>query len=155
MSKHGFTLVELLIVIAIFLTILGLGIASFNSFNRRERLKQTALNFKAFLRLSQTKAISAQKPSSDCTTYAGVRVSFSANTYSAQHSCTPEGVTGEIDSVTLPGDITFLPVPADFTFLTLTHTIDNDADETINLTNGTQTYGFILTPNGGIVDVGL
>ena len=61
-ADAGFTLIELLIVILILVTIMGLGMASFSTFNRRERLKQTGLTFRSNLRFSQTKAISPQKP---------------------------------------------------------------------------------------------
>ncbi len=152
--KKGFTLIELLIVILILVTIMGLGMASFNSFNRRERLKQTGLTLRSNLRFSQTKAISAQKPASNCTTYVGMRISFSETSYSSQHECDPEGLVGSVDVVTLPMGITFLPIPADFTFLTRTNTASIANDVTITLTNEDQNYSLTLSPSGNIRDLG-
>ena len=150
MMKHGFTLIELLVVISILVTILGLGVASFNSFNRRERIKQTALTLKSSLRFSQTKAISAQKPTSNCTTYVGMRVSFTASTYTMQHECNPEGVVGTAETITLPRGITFSPVPISFTFLTRSNTDNITTDTPITMTNGTLNYSLIISPNGSV-----
>ncbi|GEM_PF-745552 len=150
----GFTLIELLIVILILVTIMGLGMASFNSFNRRERLKQSGLTLRSNLRFSQTKAISAQKPASGCTTYVGMRISFTQTSYSAQHECDPEGLVGNAESTTLPSGITFLSVPADFTFLTRTNTASIATDVTITLTNQDQNYALTISPSGNIRDVG-
>lgn len=154
MMKKGFTLIELLIVILILVTIMGLGMASFNSFNRRERLKQAGLTFRSNLRFSQTKAISAQKPTSNCTTYVGMRISFTQTSYSSQHECDPEGLTGPVELVTLPAGITFLPIPADFTFLTRTNTASIPTDVTITLTNVDQNYSLTISPSGNIRDLG-
>lgn len=149
MRKHGFTLIELLIVISILVTLLGLGIASFNTFNRRERLKQTGLTLKSSLRFSQTKAISAQKPLSGCTTYVGMRISFTSSSYHIQHRCDPEGLVGTNESVTLPYGITFSPVPSSFTFLTRSNT-DISADMTITLISGALSYSMVISPNGSV-----
>lgn len=149
MRKHGFTLIELLIVVTILVTLLGLGVGSFNTFNRRERLKQTALTLKSNLRFSQTKAMSTQKPSSGCTTYAGTRISFTGTSYSMQHRCDPEGLVGSIESVTLPNTIMFSPVPSAFTFLTRSNT-DITADIQMTLISGTLSYTLVISPNGSI-----
>lgn len=150
MRKNGFTLIELLIGITILVTVLGLGIASFTMFNRRERLKQTALTLKSYLRFSQTKAISAQKPLSGCTTYTGMHISFTGNSYSMQHQCSPEGVVGSVESIVLPSGITFSPVPSDFTFLTRSNTDTIITDRTILLTSGTLSYTLVISPNGSV-----
>jgi len=150
MTKHGFTLIELLVVVSILVTIMGLGVASFNGFNRRERIKQTALTLKSTLRFSQTKAISAQKPTSGCTTYVGMYISFTASTYSVQHECDPEGVVGNAETFTLPRGITFSPIPASFTFLTRSNTDGITTDTPITMTNGTLNYSLIISPNGSV-----
>ena len=150
MRKYGFTLIELLIVITILVTVLGLGIASFTTFNRRERLKQTALTLKSYLRFSQTKAISAQKPLSGCTTYQGMHISFTSTSYSMQHQCIPEGVVGSSESITLPVGVTFSPIPSAFTFLTRSNTDTIITDTAIRLTNGILSYSLVISPNGGV-----
>ena len=154
MRKHGFTLIELLIVITILVTVLGLGVASFNTFNRRERLKQTALTLKSNLRFSQTKAMSAQKPTSGCTTYEGMHISFTSTTYAMQHQCQPEGLVGAVETVTLPNTITFSPVPSGFTFLMRSNTDTITTDTSIILISGLYSYRLVISPNGGIRVVG-
>lgn len=154
MRKQGFTLIELLIVITILVLVLGLGVASFNTFNRRERLKQTALTLKSSLRFSQTKAISAQKPASGCTTYEGMHVTFSSNTYSMQHQCTPEGLVGTTETITLPTGVTFSPIPSAFTFLTRSNTDTITTDTSIILVSGTYSYSLMISPNGNIRVIG-
>lgn len=154
MNEKGFTLVELLVVVSVLMVILGFGVARYTAFNRRERVKQAAFTLKATLRFAQTKAISAEKPSSGCTTYLGMRVSFTATSYSTQHECSPEGLTGPVTSVAIPTTITFLPVPASFIFLTRTNTVDIADTVTLTLTNGTETYQLSVTPSGSVNDLG-
>lgn len=157
MKKHGlvgFTLVELLIVIAILSTILGLGIASYNGFNRRERLKQSALTLKSHLRFAQTKAMSAEKPGVGCSAFVGMEVTFISTTYTVSHQCSPEGVVGAPETFSLPSDITFSPVPSGITFLTSTNRTDSTTDQSITLVNGSQSYMIVVSSNGNVNDEG-
>lgn len=62
-SCLGFTLIELLIVISITGVLAGIGLASYNQFNRKQILDQTAKNVKNDLRLIQSKALAGEK---DC-----------------------------------------------------------------------------------------
>lgn len=152
--RRGFTLLELLVVVGILVMIFGVAIASFNSFNRRSRLQQVALNFKSALRLAQTRAVSAEKPSSGCTTFVGMRVSFpNSSSYTVGHECT-EGDVGTIETTTLPSGITFVSIPNSFTFQVLTHLTTLPADQTVQLTNATETYAIGISTNGDINDVG-
>lgn len=64
MNKKGFTLIELLIATAIFSIITGGGIASYNQFNQREKLKAAALTVKTYLRKAQTNAMAGVKDDS-------------------------------------------------------------------------------------------
>lgn len=153
MKPKGYTLVELLIAIGILILMLSLGMASFRRFNRRERLKQATATLKANLRFANTKAISAEKPSG-CTIYIGVRVGFTANSYSTQHECDPEGLVGSIDTITLPTQILFSPIPTGFTYLTRSNTINITNDLALILTNQTETYLLIITQDGNINDEG-
>jgi len=152
--KKGFTLVELLIAMSILVTLLGAGLASFNSFNRRERLKQTALTLKSTLRLAQTKAISVEKPTSGCTDFVGMRIRFTVNSYSMEHECSPEGIVGDADTITFSGGIVFSPVPSDFTFMTQTNTINIDSPASLTIINGSETYNLTVSPNGSVNDEG-
>lgn len=153
-TRRGFTLVELLIVVTILVLILGSGLASFTAFNRRERLKQTALTFKSNLRLAQTKAISAEKPLTGCTEFFGMRIAFTASGYSMQHECTPEGLVSTVSTVVLPSGVSFLAVPSDFSFRALSGTANISADRTITFTNTNKQYSIVVSPNGNVSDMG-
>jgi prepilin-type N-terminal cleavage/methylation domain-containing protein len=149
----GFTLIELLVVVAIMVVVFGVTIASFNSFNRQERLKQTALNFKTALRFAQTRASSGDKPTSGCTTFVGMRVLFTASSYVIRHVCS-EGLVGASETTTLPSGITFSPVPSTITFQALTGSTSLSAAQTITFTNSTKLYDVSVSVNGGIDELG-
>ena len=147
--QTGYTLFELIVSIAIITIVFGLAIAAYNTFNKRERLRQTGLNLKANLRFAQTKALSAEKPASGCTTFSGMRVSFTVNSYSIVHMCT-EGAVGTSIDTTLYSDITFSPTPTTFTFLPLTRSTSLQAGQTIVLTNGVASYTLVISGGGDI-----
>ena len=153
MTKQGFTLVELLIVVTILVTLLGVGLASFNSFNRRERLKQAALTLKSNLRFAQTKSISVEKPDSGCTEFVGMTVRFTATTYAVSHTCTPEGDVGDAETVILSG-ATFSPIPSAFTFVSRSNSLSPAATQTITLMNGSESYVLTVAANGSVSDGG-
>lgn len=154
-TAFGFTLIELLVVLTLLATILVIGLASYSGFNQKERLRQSALMLKSVLRLAHTKAISAEKPGSGCTQFAGMNVTFTSTTYTMSHQCSPEGAVGTQETYTLPSDVTFSPVPSGFTFQTSTNRVDITTDLTITLTNGSQSYAIVVSPNGNVNDEGL
>lgn len=154
MKSSGFTLFELIVAISILILLFGLGIAGYNAFNRKDRLRQAGLTIKAHLRFAQTKAFSVDKPSSGCTTFTGMRVSFTATTYSIDHMCT-EGVVGTAETITLQSGITFSPVPSSFTFTPLKGTISLASGQAIVLSNTVDTYQITITGSGDISDRGI
>lgn len=154
MRQSGYTLFELIVSIGIITIVFGLAIAAYNTFNKRERLRQAGLTLKANLRFAQTKSLSAEKPSSGCTTFSGMRVSFTASTYSIVHMCS-EGAVGSSIDVSLPSDVTFFPTPTTFTFLPLTRAISLSAQQSIVLTNGVNSFTLTLSSGGDISDSGL
>lgn len=153
MKDKGFTLVELLVVIAIVLLVFGVSIASFNRFNRRERLHQAALNLKSMLRYAQTKAISAEKPTAGCTTFVGMRVSFTLQSYTVTHECT-DGLVGTGETTALPAGVLFFAVPSPVTFHAITRVTGLSSDQTITFTNDIESYQITIAPNGDITDGG-
>lgn len=154
-NENGFTLVELLIVVTIAVTISSVGLAGYNGFNRRERLKQTASTLKNSLRFAQAKSFSAEKPDTGCTTFVGMRMTFTVSSYSVWHTCNPEGLVGAAQTTSFASGIAFSPVPSDFTFRTLTRDTTLTADAGIALTNGTQLYLLTVSPVGNITDSGM
>lgn len=136
-------------------SLLGMGLAGYNTFNRRERLKQGALTLKSMMRFAQTKSISVNKPRTGCTKYVGMQVSFLETSYALQHQCLPEGLVDTVDTVSIGTyGLTFSPVPTNFTFNTYTTTVNLSTDLNINLTNGIETYRLVVSPNGNISDAG-
>lgn len=147
----GFTLVELLVSIAIMALLTGGVLSNFDKYNSAQRVKQTALTLKNDLRLAQNKALSGQKPSTGCTQLDGFNVIFTASTYSTQATCDSGHSAGEITTITLPTAITFSPVPVPILFGVLTRGSANDV--TLTLTNSKGTVYTVSVKKGGDIDV--
>jgi prepilin-type N-terminal cleavage/methylation domain-containing protein len=155
MRERGFSLVELLIALSIITTVFAIGSASFNRFNRRERLKQSGQTLKSSLRFAQTKAISREKPDTGCTSYTGMALSFTADGYSVRPECAPEGPAGTATSVTFSRGITLSPVPAGFTFHSDGSLGTGSTDVTITIVNGTESYVLSVSSSGSVSDRGM
>ncbi|MGD8744396.1 MAG: prepilin-type N-terminal cleavage/methylation domain-containing protein [Candidatus Woesebacteria bacterium] len=61
-EKHGFTFVELLIVIVIMTTLFGVGYANYRDFARRERLQRAAKKVEGEIQYTKQLALTAKKP---------------------------------------------------------------------------------------------
>jgi len=150
----GFTLIELIVSIGVLLLLTGGLLASYNNYNQRQQLRQTAITLKANLRLAQSKAMGALKPASGCTQLAGYSVSFTLTTYSIQAQCT-EGLVGTRTDVTLPEGVSFTAVPPTFVFGVVTGGLVNtDSAVTFRLSSFGTNYRLVLSPTGDITDVG-
>jgi len=68
LSQAAFTLVELLVAIAIITIISGIGIASFNSSSRANVVIQQSREIKSIARQMRTNSRAASKPTGNCTT---------------------------------------------------------------------------------------
>ncbi len=155
LSTAGFTLIELIVSIAILLLLIGGLLASYNNYTQGQQVRQSALTVKANLRLAQTWAFSALKPTSGCTELVGYTVGFSAGAYTMQASCAPEGMAGLITTVSLPTGVTFSPVPQQLTFGVLAQgLITPGAAVTITLSGFNKTYQLVVSPGGDITDNG-
>lgn len=148
-SHHGYTLFELIIAVGIITIIFSFAIAGYNTFNKRERLRQAALTLKSNLRFAQTKAFSAEKPSAGCDTFSGMQVTFTLTQYSIDHLCT-NGVAGESLTVDLSSGISFSSIPTPFTFISLVRKTSLPDGQSIILTNGTATYTITISGVGEI-----
>lgn len=153
MKRDGFSLVELLVVVSILTIVLGFGLASFMRFNRHERLKQAGLTLKSSLRFAQTKTISVEKPSSGCTTYIGIRLSFMIDGYTIQPECDPEGAAGSPTTVTFSQGLTFTAIPSTFMFLQQ-NVLDSVSEQALTITNGEERYMLVVSPSGNVSDKG-
>lgn len=151
---HGFTLIELIISIAIIMLLVGGVVASYNSFNTTQLLTQTGLSLKNNLQLMRVKATAVEKPTSGCTQFLGYRITFAASSYSMQPLCT-EGLVGVAQTINLPQGVSFSPVPSVVTFAALSGGLTGGA--TVNLTLIAQSSSYLVqvSSNGTIIDEGL
>jgi prepilin-type N-terminal cleavage/methylation domain-containing protein len=107
-KKIGFTLIELLVTMSIIGILLGIGIAKYNEFNRRQILAQAAQELRSNLRFAQDKALAGEKPTGWCTTGSlrGYQVSFDAagENYLIEAICSV-GSPRQVKSVSLPDPV--------------------------------------------------
>lgn len=84
-SPKGFTLIELLVATSIVVTILGIGLARYSEFNRRQIVDQAIQELKSNLRLAQNKALNGEK---NCTSaFLGYRVLIFGDRYCLRSAC--------------------------------------------------------------------
>lgn len=150
---RGFTLIELIITIAVSMLLVGGAVAGYNSFNDTQVLKQAGLSLKNNLQFASVKAQAVDKPVSDCTELIGYRVTFTSSSYSIAAQCT-EGALA-MQTIALPSGFTFSPVPADITFVVLTRRLLSDTQTDIIIVGRSGSYILELNPNGNIVDLGV
>jgi type II secretory pathway pseudopilin PulG len=155
--KHtsGFTLLEVVVSVGVALALMGAIIVNYNGYNDRQTLKQVALTLKNNFRFLQTKALSGEKPTANCTELSGWTISFTSGTYTMRATCTPEGAQGTSTTVTLPTGVQFNPVPSSFTFRVLSRGTTLTAATDITLAGFNETYILQVSPGGDVSDEGL
>ena len=151
----GFTLIEVIVTVAVTLVVTGFVIVNYNSYNDRQTLKQSGLTLKNNLRFAQTKALTGQiPPTVTCSELSGYVVSFAAKTYSIQATCDPEGIVGNPQNIDLPPSVTFSPVPSPITFNVLSRGTTLTSNQCLILTSLGQFYRISVRTNGDISDIG-
>jgi len=150
----GFTLIEVIVAVAVSLVVTGFIIVNYNSYNDVQTLKQAALTFKNNLRLAQSKAVTGEKPAL-CTELAGYRVVFTSTSYTIRARCNPEGNQGTTISVDLPHGVTFSPVPGTFWFTVVTRGTTLSTITTLQLIGSGKQYAIQVSPGGDISDLGI
>lgn len=153
--SKGFSLIELLISITIFGILVGIGMASYNEFNKTQTLKQAALNLKNDLRVAQNKALSGEKTT--CAQLDGYRVTFSnpqpdQGQYVLAAACAG-GSSVNVDSVLLPKNIFFNPLPSSLLFKVLGQGVQTA--RTICVSGFTKIYKLSVTVSGETLDEGV
>lgn len=148
--SSGFTLIELIIVIAIVVMATGLGLAGYNRFNQKQILTQAALEVRSNLRDAQNRAFTGEKDAT-CTApldYWVFKV-LSTSSYKIFGHC------GTIDfrtkiitlvsglAISSPGEIQFKPLTQGTTLQTITITNTNGA-------TGQQSIIITINPSGEI-----
>ncbi len=150
---NGYTIIELIIAIAVALLI-SVGIISrYQTFDNRQAVKQSAISLKNNLRLAQTSAISGKRPQTGCSRFAGVTISFAVSSYTTQSLCA-EGLVGDVDTVTLTSGVSFSPLPSTFTFQSLTGTIGIASPLSVTLTGKNSSYRIQIDPSGRVEEIG-
>lgn len=165
-STRGFTLLELLITIAIIILVTGGAIASYRSFSTKQELVQEAQRVKNNLRAAQTAARSGSKPKDQaCVIMDAIRVSFTSNvSYAIGAACNDGGnpptpfIVNE-KTTTLGSSVTLSLYPAwlQFNVLSSGATFSNASSSvTICLTNSSQkSYKLVVKEGGEIQDDGI
>jgi len=78
--KHGFTIIELLIVVLISTALVGVGVAGYRDFAMRQEIDASMRIISSDLRRAQSLALSGVKPETGCTgTFNGYRFRFTSN----------------------------------------------------------------------------
>lgn len=153
MKKDGYSLIELLVVMAIIAILAVFGIAAYQQFNKTQTLRQAAMTVKNDLRKAQTRAMASEKPTTGCTALDGYKVSFtSANTYQIQAKCS-NGLGSPTD-YSLPTGInfTFTSYPATFLFKVLGQGVDISSSSVIviGICGFNKLYRITVTTGGEI-----
>lgn len=105
--KHGYTLIELVIAIAIMGLLVGASIAGFNTLNKRQTVLNSGKEVMSIMRTAQQRAASGTKPAG-CTQLYGYTVKATINTsvYSLSSVCS--NATTVIRNYQLPSSVTFV-----------------------------------------------
>ncbi|MCX6792390.1 MAG: type II secretion system protein [Candidatus Gottesmanbacteria bacterium] len=148
---HGFTLIEIIVSITLLLLLSGFFIAGYNRFNDTQKVQQAASTLVRNLQAVRTKAASGNKPAG-CDTLVGYTVTFTADTYTSRALCRV-GAVGEINTYTLPTDVTISAVPSTITFYALDR--GASANQTITITDvgNTKTVNVSVFTSGVVSDV--
>lgn len=144
----GFTMIELLISITIMMLLLGVGVASFISFNERQQLSSAAKELQEFFRSAQTRARTGDVPQG-CGSLSGYNIQMAVDSPSVQMYAVCS--TGNIlrSEKSLSGGAR--PLNAiNMTFLNLKGGVTNSNLVVLGLPNGDLTYSFRVTEGGEI-----
>lgn len=154
--NQGFTLIEIIVVVIILIALLGITIASYSSYNTKQKVKQAALDLKSNLRMARTNAVSGKKPEA-CATYIfeGYQVNFYLNSYDIIPKCKDADsfylINDEKKTVELPPGIEFDPIQASIVFHPLTQGVDSSTPNTLTLTDHITSVTLQIDPKTGEV----
>ncbi|MCX6816491.1 MAG: type II secretion system protein [Candidatus Beckwithbacteria bacterium] len=141
----GFTLVELLVVVAISAVLFGGGLAAYRGIGDKQAVKQNGATFLSNLRSVQQKALASEKPT-DCGTnpFKGYRVNTSHSSYYTVTAWCVGGVAKKID---LTDGVEFVD-PFNIYFQVLKAEVLGA--QTVTLSKGTTSYEVTIEQRGVI-----
>lgn len=148
-KQAGFSLIELLVVMAIGALIVGISAPAIRDYEKRQRLVESAQEVKTNLRKAQTLARTGKKPAGCAAVLTGVRVVFaSATTYRISPYC-----GSEVSAVTYTLRTgSFNPIPGTtLEFPVLSSTVTG-APVTICILDNAKTYKLEVNAAGEIYD---
>lgn len=148
LPARGFTLIELMVAIAISMLLVAGGLAAYRGTGDREKVKQAGLGFQTNLKAFQQKALSGEKPTGCLGSLDGFRVEADAGltSYTVKAECAV--VDGPITSFELDDEVGFLAEFTDIVFYTLRSELDGD--QTITLAAGDYSYQITIEAGGVI-----
>ena len=113
-KNNGFTLIELIIVVATISLFVGISVAYYNNFSENKKLESEARKFANVLNLAKSKASSGESYS-NCNNFTGYRISVNADNYTLNFCCN-NSCTTQIMASDLPDDIEFSSGTGNITF---------------------------------------
>lgn len=161
--NRGYSFIELIVIIGILMIVVGGSIASYTSFQDKEKVKQAALTLKSNLRLTQSKAVSGEKPilvnatpSADCKKLMGYILQFTNTYYSIQAQCThsdgSQGNTGSETTIAIPSGMTIVPSKSSIQFYPLDQGVSDEL--VVSISSPTRAYQITVTKAGKIDENG-
>lgn len=144
----GFTLLELLISVTIMMLLVGMGVASFITFNERQQLVGAAKELQEFFRSAQTRSRTGDIPAG-CGAFSGYNIQMAIDNPSVQMYAVCS--TGNVlrSEKTLTGGVR-PTVAINMTFLNLKGGVTNASSVVLRLPSGSLTYSFKVTAGGEI-----
>jgi len=117
-KNKGFTLIELIVVIAIITLFAGLSLSGYRNLNEQSKLRSDARKMADVLELAKTKSSSAELYNNACTNFNGYQVAILGNSYSLNFCCDAACATpvqsydlqSNISVITGTGTVQFLPL---------------------------------------------
>lgn len=147
-KKSGFTLLELLISVTIMMLLVGMGVASFITFNERQQLVGAAKELQEFFRSAQTRSRTGDVPVG-CGTFSGYNIQMAIDNPSVQMYAVCSNGNVLRSEKTLTGGAR-PTVAINMTFLSLKGGVNNASSVVLRLPSGSLTYSFRVTEGGEI-----
>lgn len=154
-NNAGFTLLEILLMVAITALVTGGGIAAYRRFEARQRVVNAGQEFVVVIRDVQKRAQSGELPASGCGLLDGWRVRRSGGNQFEIVSVCDGGVEVSPETRSLPSGIVFSGSSFDMTFNVLTGAVTGATQvDFVDSATGTQ-YAVEVSSAGGVSDLGV
>jgi len=145
--NQGFTLIELIVAVAIGAVLIAGGMAAYKGVGEKQNLKQAGLEFKTNLTSTQKKALSGEKPSGCTGSLESFEVDYvSESEYSVQANCSV--FSPEAEGVSLPEEVSFSAPFSTITFPVLSAGLSGG--QTIVISSDSFSYQVVVEPSGVI-----